>query len=78
MGLNDIHNVQVWQAIVSGTADTCPMQLVNFTILTYADLKKHKFYYWFCFPALLSSSPWNFVDEKGPSIIRESFSTIEV
>ncbi|CAO3677279.1 unnamed protein product [Umbelopsis ramanniana] len=69
---------KVWQAIVSGEADTCPMKLVNFTVLTYADLKKHKFYYWFSFPALLPTSPWNFVNEKGPCTIRDSFSTIEI
>ncbi|KAI9287037.1 hypothetical protein BC943DRAFT_320536 [Umbelopsis sp. AD052] len=74
----NIASDKVWQAIVSGESDTCPMQLVNFTILTYADLKKHKFYYWFSFPALLPSSPWTFVNETGPSTINESFSTIEI
>lgn len=73
-----IDNLQVWQAIVSGEADTCPMKLVNFTVLTYADLKKHKFYYWFSFPALLPTAPWNFVNEEGPITIRDSFSATEV
>ncbi|KAJ3368510.1 Autophagy protein 7 [Allomyces arbusculus] len=41
-----------WQSITSGIALTDPTELVRFLLVAYADLKKHKFYYWFGFPAL--------------------------
>ncbi|KAH8556407.1 hypothetical protein BGW37DRAFT_536498 [Umbelopsis sp. PMI_123] len=68
----------IWQSIISGEVDTQPMQFAHFTVLTYADLKKHKFYYWFSFPALLPSSPWVFVKDKGLGTVGRTFSTAEI
>jgi hypothetical protein len=33
-----------------------PEKLFSFILLTYANLKEHKFTYWFCFPVLTSSA----------------------
>ncbi|VDP96177.1 unnamed protein product [Trichobilharzia regenti] len=32
-----------------------PMLLLRFLLLTYCDLKKHKFYFWFAYPAVMHS-----------------------
>ena len=43
--------------IRSGKADTDPGRLTPFIALTFADLKKWSFYYWFAFPALKLDTP---------------------
>lgn len=43
----------LWDEIANGTTDH-PNQ---FLLLTYADLKAYKYYYWFAFPALLTTAP---------------------
>uniref|UniRef100_A0A8C6N637 Ubiquitin-like modifier-activating enzyme ATG7 n=1 Tax=Mus spicilegus TaxID=10103 RepID=A0A8C6N637_MUSSI len=43
---------EIWEAIKSGAALENPMLLNRFLLLTFADLKKYHFYYWFCCPAL--------------------------
>ena len=48
---------KVWQAIVSGEAISKPSQLTQFLLLTYADLKKYNYAYWFAFPAIVADSP---------------------
>ncbi|KAI8071789.1 E1-like protein-activating [Gongronella butleri] len=48
----------LWQAIVAGDATKTPSLLTPFTLLTFADLKKSRFYYWFAFPALVPTEPW--------------------
>ncbi|KXS18308.1 E1-like protein-activating [Gonapodya prolifera JEL478] len=41
----------VWDDIQSGAALACPDLLSRFLLVTFADLKKFKFYYWFAFPS---------------------------
>ncbi|CEL04356.1 Putative Ubiquitin activating E1 enzyme-like protein [Aspergillus calidoustus] len=48
----------IWDAINDGTIYSCPSLLSSFIILSYADLKKYKFHYWFAFPAIHSDPPW--------------------
>ncbi|XP_071960528.1 ubiquitin-like modifier-activating enzyme ATG7 [Antedon mediterranea] len=43
---------QMWDDIVSGRAISDPRLLSKFLLLTYADLKKYQYYYWFAFPAI--------------------------
>ncbi|KAF4511799.1 hypothetical protein G6O67_001009 [Ophiocordyceps sinensis] len=55
---------QVWDAINDGTIYSVPSLLAPFVILSFADLKKYKFTYWFAFPALHSDPQWK---RSGPS-----------
>jgi hypothetical protein len=48
---------KVWQDIQSGVALSDPTLLNKVLLLTHADLKAYKFYYWFAFPALPFTSP---------------------
>lgn len=42
----------IWSQIESGEALITPGVLVQFRVITFSDLKKYKYYYWFCFPSL--------------------------
>ncbi|KAL4785832.1 hypothetical protein BJX76DRAFT_346728 [Aspergillus varians] len=48
----------IWDAINDGTIYSCPSLLSSFIVLSYADLKKYRFHYWFAFPALRSEPSW--------------------
>ncbi|KAK3373329.1 hypothetical protein B0T24DRAFT_257322 [Lasiosphaeria ovina] len=54
---------QIWDAIQDGTIYSIPSLLSSFKILSFANLKKYQFKYWFAFPALHSDPSWK---RKGP------------
>ncbi|PQE28323.1 ubiquitin-like modifier-activating enzyme atg-7 protein [Rutstroemia sp. NJR-2017a WRK4] len=54
---------QIWDAINDGTIYSIPSLLSSFTILSFANLKKYTFTYWFAFPALHSEPVWKRVDQ---------------
>lgn len=51
-------NLKIWDAIHDGTIFSCPSLLCSFVIVSFADLKKYKFHYWFAFPAIHSDPQW--------------------
>jgi ubiquitin-like modifier-activating enzyme ATG7 len=55
----------IWDAINDGTIYSCPSLLASFLVLSFADLKKYKFNYWFVFPALVMDPPWTPVQSTG-------------
>lgn len=55
----------IWDAINDGTIFSCPSLLASFIVLSFADLKKYRFSYWFAFPALVMDPSWAPVPEAG-------------
>ena len=49
---------QIWDAIKDGTIYSAPSLLSSYFVVSYADLKKYRFTYWFAFPALHSEPQW--------------------
>jgi ubiquitin-like modifier-activating enzyme ATG7 len=53
-------------AINDGSIYAQPSLLASFLILTFADLKKYKFQYWFAFPAITPQPHWVPVSQEIP------------
>lgn len=65
---------QIWSA-ASGSSPSSAATLNPFLLLTFADLKKYKYYYWLCFPALLSKGwqvegEWSDVESLSEAEVR--------
>ncbi|RUP47568.1 hypothetical protein BC936DRAFT_145578 [Jimgerdemannia flammicorona] len=69
---------KIWHAIISGDAVMHPHLLSHFLVVTYADLKKYKFHYWFGFPALLMDPSWVVGDSGVIKGIEEAWSPEQI
>lgn len=58
--------MEIWDAINDGTIYSIPSLLSSFTIISFANLKKYTFTYWFAFPALHSEPAWKHVGGSVP------------
>ncbi|XP_043107535.1 ubiquitin-like modifier-activating enzyme ATG7 isoform X3 [Puntigrus tetrazona] len=67
---------EIWSAIQSGAALEDSSILNKFILLTFADLKKYHFYYWFCFPALCFLE--GVLLEQEPVSLERSFSAKQI
>lgn len=68
---------QIWDAIKDGTIYSIPSLLSSLTILSFADLKKYRFTYWFAFPALHSDPQWKRVGPVGKLDQQETTALVE-
>ncbi|KAE8612792.1 hypothetical protein XENTR_v10012990 [Xenopus tropicalis] len=67
---------EIWEAIQSGAAIEDPTHLTKFHLLTFSDLKKYRFYYWFCFPALCLQEGVRLL--QPPASLAQRFSELQV
>ncbi|KAK6176592.1 hypothetical protein SNE40_014847 [Patella caerulea] len=65
---------QIWQDIKDLKAVEDPSLLSRFVLLSFADLKKYHYYYWFAFPALIYDV---FLLSK-PTSLKDSLSTEQI
>ncbi|KAI9653036.1 MAG: Autophagy protein 7 [Alyxoria varia] len=65
----------IWEAITNGSVYSNPSILASFYAIFFADLKKYKFLYQFCFPALHADPPWKITNDTSGARIEPSQST---
>ncbi|GFZ07103.1 ThiF family protein [Actinidia rufa] len=59
---------KIWEDIHSGKAEDDSAVLLRFLLISFADLKKWSFHYWFAFPALALDPPATLVDLRPASL----------
>ncbi|XP_044307212.1 ubiquitin-like modifier-activating enzyme ATG7 isoform X4 [Varanus komodoensis] len=67
---------EIWNAITSGDAMENPVLLNRFLLLTFADLKRYRFYYWFCYPALCLPEGIPLIQQ--PVCLSAKFSSVQI
>lgn len=67
--------LKLLEDIKTGKAVKDPSLLVAFTLITFADLKKYKFYYWFAFPTIV---PKTKIIAKSTNKVKDIFSKNQV
>lgn len=67
----------IWDAINDGTIYSCPSMLASFVVISFADLKKYRFSYWFAFPALVMDLPWAPTEAESGEYVPKVLSDIE-
>ncbi|KAL4263206.1 Ubiquitin-like modifier-activating enzyme ATG7 [Pleurotus pulmonarius] len=60
----------IWESILRNRDASL---LTRFLLISYADLKKYKYYYWFAFPAFAAKPAWE-IDDRGWVSAEETFS----
>ncbi|BGP48193.1 Autophagy protein 7 [Rhodotorula kratochvilovae] len=53
---------QIWSSITSPATNTSVATLNPFLLITFADLKKYRYYYWCAFPALVQKPGWQVIE----------------
>ncbi|XP_024993110.1 ubiquitin-like modifier-activating enzyme atg7 [Cynara cardunculus var. scolymus] len=66
-GLLKAEAKKIWEDIRSGKAEEDSSVLLRFLLISFADLKKFNFYYWFAFPALVLDPPATLVNLRPAS-----------
>ncbi|KAI9206057.1 uncharacterized protein BJ171DRAFT_580131 [Polychytrium aggregatum] len=69
---------QIWQDICSGAALDDPSLLSRFLLVTFADLKKYKYFYWFAFPALMPTLPLRLQEGTAVAPLAEYYSEQQI